>query len=105
MSAGVEYVFPVGKGTLIPRIQWSHVDEQLATPFPSSTTIVPSRSLWDARLTWDSGGMWLVEAFATNFADETYIASQIQNSTSATGGIIYGAPLQFGARVRLNFGD
>jgi iron complex outermembrane recepter protein len=105
ISAGVEYVFPVGKGTLIPRLQWSHVDEQLATPFPSASTIVPSRSLWDARLTWDSGGMWMVEAFATNFADETYIASQIQNSTSATGGIIYGAPLQFGARVRLNFGD
>jgi iron complex outermembrane receptor protein len=105
INAGIEYVFPIGNGTLTPRLQFAYVGEQLATPFPSESTIVPSRDLWDARLTWDSGGMWTVEAFVTNLADQTWIASQIQNSTSATGGIIYGAPIQYGARVRLNFGD
>ena len=105
LSVGVDYAFPVGQGTLTPRLQWSYLADQLATPFPSTATIVPSRQLWDARVTWDSGNRWVVEAFATNFADNTYIASQIQNSTSATGGIIYGAPMQYGARVRLNFGE
>ncbi|MEO8307997.1 MAG: TonB-dependent receptor [Pseudomonadota bacterium] len=105
LSAGAEYVFQLANGTLTPRIQWSHVDEQLATPFPSAATIVPAHSLWDARLTWNSGGHWTVEAFVSNLADKTWVASQIQNSTSATGGIIYGSPMQYGARVRINFGD
>ena len=39
-----------------------------------------------------------------NLTDETYIASQIQNTTSATGGIVYGAPLQYGLRAKVNFG-
>ncbi|MND03523.1 hypothetical protein D3C83_233830 [compost metagenome] len=56
-------------------------------------------------MTWNAGDQWQVEAFANNLADDTYIASQIQNSTSATGGIIYGAPLQYGARVKFTFGD
>jgi iron complex outermembrane receptor protein len=42
-------------------------------------------------------------AFAC-FADQTYIAS-VQNSSSANGGMIYGAPLQYGARVKFTFGD
>ena len=41
-----------------------------------------------------------MEAFANNATDRTYIAAQIQNSTSATGGIIYGAPRQYGVRVK-----
>jgi len=105
VNAGVDYRIPLGRGTLTPRVQWSYIDKQLATPFPTVATIVPSRSLWDARLTWDQGDHWLVEAFVTNFTDKTYIASQLQNSTSATGGIIYGAPLQYGVRVKLNFGQ
>ncbi len=105
MSAGVDYRIALGSGTLTPRLQWSYIDQQLATPFPSTATIVPSRNVWDARLTWDQGKHWLVEAFVTNFSDNTYIASQIQNSSSATGGIIYGAPLQYGARVKFNFGN
>ena len=66
---------------------------------------MPSRDIVDARLTLDSGGAWELEAFATNLLDKTYIASQIQNSTSATGGIIYGAPRQFGVRASLQFGN
>ena len=66
---------------------------------------VPSRSLVDARLSWSSHSGWQVEAFATNLLDKTYIASQIQNSTSATGGIVYGAPRQYGVRARIAFGD
>jgi len=105
VSAGIDYVIPLGNGSLVPRLQWSYIDRQLATPFPSTATIVPQRNIWDARVTWNAGDHWQVEAFANNLADDTYIASQIQNSTSATGGIIYGAPLQYGARVKLTFGD
>jgi iron complex outermembrane receptor protein len=103
LSAGIDYTIPLGRGTLTPRLQWGYIADQLATPFPSTATTVPSRSLVDARLTWETGP-WAVEAFVTNVSDKTYIASQIQNSTSATGGIVYGAPQQYGARVKFNFG-
>jgi iron complex outermembrane recepter protein len=105
ISAGIDYTIPLGNGTLVPRVQWSYIGQQLATPFPTIATTVPSRDIWDARLTWNHGNNWQVEAFVTNFADQTYIASQLQNSTSATGGIIYGAPLQYGARVKFTFGN
>jgi iron complex outermembrane receptor protein len=105
VSAGIDYTFQLGNGTLVPRVQWSYIGQQLATPFPTVATTVPSRDIWDARLTWNQGDHWQVEAFVTNFADQTYIASQIQNSTSATGGIVYGAPLQYGARVKFTFGN
>lgn len=105
ISAGIDYTIQLGNGTLVPRLQWSYIGEQLATPFPTVATTVPSRDIWDARLTWNHGDHWQVEAFVTNFADQTYIASQIQNSTSATGGIVYGAPLQYGARVKFTFGN
>ena len=104
ISGGIDYTIRLGNGRLVPRVQFSHIDEQLATPFPSTATIVPSRTLWDARLTYEQGN-WSLEAFMTNFSDKTYIASQIQNSTSATGGIVYGAPQQYGARVKFNFGN
>ncbi len=104
VNAGVDYGFAVGDGRLTPRVQWSYVGRQIATPFPSAVTIVPSRNLIDLRLTYERDN-WQVEAFANNATDKTYIASQIQNSTSATGGIIYGAPRQYGLRARFTFGD
>ena len=104
VNAGVDYGFAVGDGRLTPRVQWSYVGRQIATPFPSAVTIVPSRNLIDLRLSYERGN-WQVEAFANNATDKTYIASQIQNSTSATGGIIYGAPRQYGLRARFAFGD
>jgi len=104
-NAGVDYEIPLGaRGRLVPRLQWSHVGEQLATPFRSVASIVPSRDVIDLRLTYAHDAGWQVEAFANNVADRTYIAAQIQNSTSATGGIIYGAPRQYGIRIKADFG-
>jgi iron complex outermembrane receptor protein len=104
-NAGIEYVLRFGAARLTPRLQWSHVDEQLATPFPSGVSIVPSRDIFDARLMFEPNENWRLEAFVSNFTDKTYIAAQIQNSSSADGGIIYGAPRQYGVRVIARFGD
>jgi iron complex outermembrane receptor protein len=104
-NAGVDYEIPLGaRGRLVPRVQWSHVGEQLATPFPSVASIVPSHDIIDLRLTYAHDAGWQVEAFANNATDRTYIAAQIQNSTSATGGLIYGAPRQYGIRIKADFG-
>ena len=101
VNAGVQYEVPLnGSGaSLTPRVQWSHLSEQIATPFPSFNTIVPGRDVFDARLTLQTGSRYRVEGYVQNLTDRRYIASQIQNSSSADGGIIYGAPRTYGVRL------
>jgi len=105
VNAGAQYTFAAGTVDVTPRLQWSHLSEQLATPFVSPNTIVPGRHLFDARLTFDLNDRHAIEVFANNLFDKTYIATQIQNSSSATGGIIYGAPRTVGVRLKAQFGD
>ncbi|MFN3425125.1 MAG: TonB-dependent receptor [Novosphingobium meiothermophilum] len=105
VNAGVQYAFALGDVQLTPRVQWSHLSKQYATPFPSVNTLVPGRDVFDARLTLDLGRSYKIEGFVNNFTNKTYIASQIQNSSSADGGIIYGAPRTFGVRLRVDFGN
>jgi len=102
-NAGIQYAIPLGSVDVIPRVQWSHISDQYATPFQTLTTLVPKRDILDARVTADFGG-YQVEAFVNNLTDEVYIATQIQNSSSADGGIIYGAPRTYGVRLRVEFG-
>jgi iron complex outermembrane receptor protein len=102
-SAGVQYDLRAGSWTFTPRIQVSYLDEQLSTPFVYAATTVPSRTVTDLRLTATTGENLRLEAFATNLFDETYIAAQVQDASSATGGIIYGAPRQVGVRLKYDF--
>lgn len=103
INAGAQYDFEVGTVTVTPRVQWSHLSQQVATPFPSANTIVPGRDVFDARLTVDFDGAYKLEGFVNNFTNKTYIASQIQNSSSADGGSIYGAPRTYGIRAVAKF--
>lgn len=105
VNAGIQYDIEIGGVFYTPRIQWSHISEQNATPFPTAATIVPARDIVDFRVTADVSEELLLEFFVQNVFDETYIASQIQNSSSATGGHIYGAPRTFGIRAVRNFGQ
>ena len=103
-SGGVQYDIVFGGGqVLTPRLQFAHLGEQLATPFVHDATVVPERTIWDAKLIFEPSEAFRIEAFATNIFDEVYIASQVQNSSSADGGIIYGAPQQIGVRLSANF--
>jgi iron complex outermembrane receptor protein len=103
LNAGVQYEIPLGDRNLTPRLQWSHVSTNYVTPFPGEQTIVPTRDIVDARLTFDVNPKLRLEAYATNIFDKTYIASQVQNSSSADGGIVFGAPRQFGGRATVKF--
>jgi len=102
-TAALQYEWRVGSWSLIPRVQVSYLDEQLSTPFRYAATTVPSRTITDLRLTAMPTENFRVEAFAMNVLDETYIAAQVQDASSATGGIIYGAPRQIGLRARFDF--
>jgi iron complex outermembrane receptor protein len=102
INAGIQYDFPMGNSTLTPRFQVSHIGEQFATPFPSDVTRVPSRTVADFRLIYSANERLRIEGFVNNVFDETYVAAQIQNASSADGGMLMGPPLQYG--VRLSYG-
>ena len=104
VNAGVQYTFALGDVDVTPRVQWSHLASQYATPFPSVNTLVPGRDLFDARLTLDFGTKYKLEGFINNIGNKKYVATQIQNSSSADGGIIYGAPRTFGVRLKVEIG-
>ncbi|HEY0686981.1 MAG TPA: TonB-dependent receptor [Steroidobacter sp.] len=102
-NAGVQYEFLLGNMTLTPRIQVSYLDEQLSTPFRYVATTVPSRTITDLRVTLVPMENLRIEAFATNVLDKEYISAQVQDASSARGGIIYGAPRQYGVRAKYDF--
>ncbi len=102
-SAGIQYEFLLGNTRLTPRVQVSYIDEQLSAPFVYEATTVPSRTVTDVRVTWLPMDNLRLEAFATNVFDEEYIAVQMQDASSAKGGMIYGAPLQYGLRAKFTF--
>jgi iron complex outermembrane receptor protein len=103
LNAGAQYEIQLGTSSLTPRIQWSHVSTNYVTPFRSDQTVIPRRNIVDARLTYDMDNGIRLEAFANNLLDKTYIASQLQNSSSADGGLIYGAPRTYGGKVSYRF--
>ena len=105
INAGIQYRVSLGSASITPRLQWAHVDQQIATPFPGPTTIVPRRDVFDARITLDANAAWRFEGYVTNFTNRTYIASQVQSAGSADGGYIYGAPREFGVRAVYKFGS
>ncbi|NBC36047.1 TonB-dependent receptor [Novosphingobium sp. FSY-8] len=104
LNAGLQYTFTAGSLDITPRVQWSHTSSQWSTPFPYTNTFVPGRDLIDARVTFDLGKRIQLEAFVQNLTNKVYIASQLQGSSTADGGIIYGAPRTYGARVKFTFG-
>lgn len=102
-NAGVQYDLRAGNWRLTPRLQVSYVGTQLSTPFHYTATRVPSRTLTDLRLMMEPNDRLRLEAFVNNLFDKTYIAAQVQDASSASGGIIYGAPRQIGVRAKLDF--
>ncbi|MGZ8345665.1 MAG: TonB-dependent receptor [Allosphingosinicella sp.] len=106
INAGAQYAFDLGgEVTLTPRVQWNYISDQITTPFPGARTNLSGRNLVDARLTLDIGERYRIEAYANNLFDNTYVASLIQNTSTANGGFIYGAPRQYGLRATVRFGD
>ncbi|MGH1472286.1 MAG: TonB-dependent receptor [Cellvibrionaceae bacterium] len=102
-NAGMQYDFFAGEAMISPRIQFAFIDDQIATPFPHPFTEVESRKIVDLKLIIKPNEDFMVETFITNALDEEYVVSQIQNSSSADGGAIYGAPRQFGVRAKYDF--
>ncbi len=104
-NAGLQYDFFFGDQRFTPRIQVNDVSDSYSVIFHGSNALVPSGSLIpehstvDLRLTYAPTKPLQLEVFATNIFDKTYVAAQVQDSSSANGGYIYGAPRQIGVRL------
>jgi iron complex outermembrane receptor protein len=84
-------------GTLTPRIDYSYLDSQFTTLTQEPRDFIPSRGVWNAQLSYASG-QWRVQAFATNLADKTYVASQFNGNE-----YFFGNPRQYGVRLAVDF--
>ncbi len=105
LNAGIQYDIRLGgDATLTPRIQFSYIGDQITTPFPGINTIVPSYEVVGARIMFVPSERYKFEVFADNLLDKTYIVTQSVTSSTQMGGIIYGAPRQFGVRATIKLG-
>jgi iron complex outermembrane receptor protein len=101
-NAGVQYTLRVGgTATLTPRLNYAYLSGQFTSlTYSTVTDYLPARGLLSAFLTFDVGEHWSAEAFGTNLADKVYRTGQ---GGSGANYYFYGAPRQFGARLRYRF--
>jgi len=102
-NAGIEYEIEMRTVQLTPRLQWHHVSQSYATPFPSARTEISSRHVVDARIRLRHGEHLTVDGFVNNVFKRLYSTMQLMNSSSADGGTLYGAPRHVGVRIRYDF--
>ena len=112
---GLERNFMFGEMRVTPRIQVNYVSQQWSTIFETQAstalqpgavntlTLVPAHTTMDLRLTFEPKPGLQLEGYVTNVFNALYIAAQVQDSSSANGGIIYGAPRQVGGRLIYKF--
>lgn len=98
LSAGIEYDFAIGQGTLTPRIDYSHISDSWASIFANAALgdHLSERDIVNAQVTYSQGD-WRLQAYSTNLTDLEYIASV------KTGQRYAGAPRQYGVRLTRNF--
>ena len=93
---GVQYAIALGDGTLTPRVDYSYVSGQWATPYQDLGDFLPERNLVNAELAWAIHD-YRFTAFATNAFNTHYIIG-------TNIGLRYaGNPGQYGIRVEKHF--
>jgi len=97
-SLGVEYNIDLGRGTLTPRIDYSHISDTWTTIFANASLgdHLAKRDIVNAQLTYATGD-WRLQAYSTNLGDLEYVAS-------VKAGMRYaGPPRQYGVRLTRTF--
>jgi iron complex outermembrane receptor protein len=98
VNFGVEYNFNLGRATLTPRLDYSHIGETWSTIFANEALgdRLEARDIVNAQLTYATGD-WSLQAYSTNLGDFEYIASVKSGQRYA------GPPRQYGVRLTKNF--
>lgn len=95
-SAGMQYEIPFAGGSLTPRVDLTYGGGQWSTIFDQAPDYVPSRALVNLRMTY-AQGPWSLAFFMTNVADKTYISGKYGGMQQ------YGAPREFGVKLRASY--
>ncbi len=107
VNAGLEYAFDAFDGTLTPRVQYQFQDSQFIlithAAVPGPDNVIPAHGTLDFHLTYESPKNWLIEAYVLNLTNSTYLAGVNQNPQPAANWLMYGPPLEFGARLQYQF--
>jgi iron complex outermembrane receptor protein len=107
LGAAVQYDLHTLGGLLTPRLQYQYQASQYFTIIhivsPGPDQLIPSHATLDFRLTYKSSARWSIEGYVTNFTNRIYIAQAYASPQPTANDLAYGAPRQFGARLRFQF--
>ncbi|MBU0557194.1 MAG: TonB-dependent receptor [Alphaproteobacteria bacterium] len=96
-NLGARYDLWVGDVKITPSVSYAYVGPQWTyIGYSPISDRLPSRGLLGARLGVQKGNL-LVEAYGTNLTDDEYVSGQFGNNE------FYGAPREYGVRVRYDF--
>lgn len=97
-NLGAQYEFTLSdRVSLTPRLNYAYVGAQYTNLFYSPVTDrLKSRGLLSALLTLQID-RWSIEGYGTNLANKKYVSGHSGNNE------FYGAPREYGVRVRVNF--
>jgi iron complex outermembrane receptor protein len=72
-SAGMQYEWDIGAGTVTPRVDWSYQSEFFTNALNGQTNLIDGRGLVNARISWaNSDDTWEAALSGTNLADKFY---------------------------------
>jgi len=92
----------IGDGELIPSVRVSYQDEYYQAYYHYDQNLVEDRTLVDAFLAYESNDGWRAEMYALNLFDEEYVSRTVAGD-NALGQYLFGAPRQWGFKLRYNF--
>jgi iron complex outermembrane receptor protein len=97
INAGVSYTIPVGSGSVMPRVNYTHVDKQYASLFQTDGYfLMRARNLLNANVSYENGP-WHGEVYMSN------VTNQVYESAYSGNYVYYGAPRQYGIRFGRSF--
>ena len=105
VTAGLEYTFPIGEGTLRPRIDGKYSSAYYYSVFNDADTRQDRYATGNLSLTWVPrvGGPLEVQAFVRNFTDERVYANAARNFVSGVNTYQFQPPRTYGGRVAFRF--
>ena len=107
LNGGVQYSLPLGSGIATPRLQYQYIDSQYNiithAVAPAPDELIPSHGTLDFSLTYRAAKHWVVEGYVRNLTNKTYISAILPNPQPAASWLLYGAPRQYGVRLKYDF--
>jgi len=103
LNAGLSYEgLELSAGRLIPSVRLSYQDEFYTSFYQTQYNLVPSKTLIDVFVAYESDLDWRLEFYAKNITDKQYI-SNASGGNSGLGMFMLGNPREVGAKLRYVF--